>query len=149
MIRASNRLREWKIVLLILAVLLIVFAPHLFGATKNALAARIVCDFNTIIKASMSAYAENDEFPATCEWGELPEDLAYHLPRNFTFAFEGVEYRWRNWDVPSGLPSDASKKVLVGLQVRTNDADLIARIVDLYRGRLTQLKENQVTLVIL
>ncbi len=149
MMRFSSRLGEWRIILILLAVIMIIAAPHLFGASKNALAARIVFDFNAVIKASMSSYAEVDRFPPTGEWGQMPEEIGYYLPRNFEFSFDGVEYRWRNWNVPSGLPKSASKKVLVGLQVRLDDADLITRIVGLYRGRLTQIKENQVTLVIL
>jgi hypothetical protein len=149
MIRFDSRLREWKLVILVIAVLSLMVAPHLVGATKKTRAARVVCDFNLIIKASMSAMAETGDFPASGEWGEIPEELAYYLPSTFEFQFGTVTYRWRHWNLPSGLPKDPQQKVLVGLQVRSGDLLLIAAIVELYQGRIAQLQENQVTLVIL
>ncbi|MFH1755791.1 MAG: hypothetical protein ABIA59_08830 [Candidatus Latescibacterota bacterium] len=149
MTKHIGKLREFKIVLLIIMVLSALAFPHFVGASKDAIAAKIVCDFNMISKAAMTAYSVNDEFPASGEWGQLPEEFTSYLPHDFKFCYKNVTYRWRCWSLPSGLPKDPSQKVLLGLQVRTEDAQLLNSIVTVYQGRITQLKEDQVTLVIL
>jgi hypothetical protein len=135
--------------LLIVVILLVVATPHYVAARKSAMAARIICDFNMISAAAMAAYSEIGELPPNGGWGNVPGELVPYLPARFEFKHNNVSYRWRRWCLPTGLPERPEQKVLLGVQVRTQDARLLDAVLALYRGRISQLRERQITLVIL
>jgi prepilin-type N-terminal cleavage/methylation domain-containing protein len=141
-------LLELVVVLSVIGILAAVATPHYMRARRMAVAARIVCDFNTIVKVSMASYAEHEEFPPSANWGEIPTRFASLLPRNFAFRYRGVTYRWRRWSLPSGLPERPDQDVLVGLEVQTKDPRLLASVVGVYQGRVAQVTEKQITMVI-
>ncbi len=149
MTRIASRVREWKIAMLVVGILAGIAIPHIFAAGRNDIASQVVCDFNMIIRASMAVYAETEDYPPTSAWGEVPDELMPYLPYNFDFHRRGATYRWRRWCLPAGLPRHPSQRILLGLQVRTDDPVLLNAIVEVYQGRISGLKKNQVTFVIL
>lgn len=140
---------ELAIVLLVIGTLAAVATPHYMRARRGAVAARIVCDFNTIATAAMAAYSENQVFPVSAEWGQVPAEFAPHFPRSFKFRYRGVIYRWRCWSLPSGLPERPDQDILLGVQVQTKDPRLVQSVVGVYQGRVARLTGTQITLVIL
>ena len=141
--------RDLLLGLLIIVIITLLAIPHYVSARDSAQAARVVCDFNMISAASIAAYSEIGELPPNDGWGHVPGELVPYLPAGFDFQYKGVSYRWRRWCLPSGLPERPDQKVLLGVQVRTDDERVLNRIVSVYRGRIAQLKEKQITLVIL
>ncbi len=133
----------------IIVILILMAAPHYVAARKSAHAARIVCDFNMISTATMAAYSEIGELPPNDRWGHVPSELIPYLSAGFKFKHKGVTYRWRRWCLPSGLPERPEQRILLGVQVRTEDARMLNEIIIVYQGRIAQLKEKQITLVIL
>jgi hypothetical protein len=144
-----SKISEMRLVICSFGIVALMSIPHFVGASKNRDAAQIVNDFNTVLKAAMTSFTVTDEFPASADWGKLPPELVPFLPSDFTFQQHGVAYRWRRWSLPSGLPNKPSQHTLVGLQVRTDDPQLLGSLICVYQGRLTQLKKDQVTFVIL
>jgi hypothetical protein len=141
--------REMVFVMSIIVIIILLATPHFVTARKCAMAARIVCDFNAIATATMAVYSENGELPPNDSWGKVPDGLVPYLPAGFEFQHNGVSYRWRRWCLPSGLPERPEQRTLLGVQVRTEDERMLNEVVNVYRGRISQLKENQITLVIL
>jgi hypothetical protein len=146
--RGFTRL-ELGIVLLIAGILGTIALPHVVRAKKAATAALVVGDFNTIVETATMAYAESQSFPPSDKWGRVPPRFRGYLPRGFSFRHGGVEYRWRRWSLPSGLPARPQQKILVGVEVRTKDPHLLEAVMDVYQGRVTHVTATQLTLVIL
>ena len=145
----SYTYRQLTVVIFIIGTIAAIAAPHFFQASRMAIAARVVSDFNTIHTATVVAYAETGSFPASSDWGQMPPGLVSSLSPGFKFVHGSVSYRWRRWCLPAGMPTRPTQKILLGLQVRTKDRRLLNSIVDVYQGRVNQMKKTQVTLVML
>mgnify|MGYP001081748553 CR=1 FL=1 len=146
--RGFTRL-EFAIVLLIAGMLCAMAVPHFTRVKKGVTAAVIVGDFNVVAESAMMAYAVSQSLPPTDRWGRVPPTLRRYLPNGFSFKHAGVEYRWRRWGLPSGLPTRPDQKELLGLEVRTKDAQLLLAVMGVYQGRVAHVTATQITMVIL
>jgi hypothetical protein len=146
--RGFTRL-EIAIVILIIGILGFIALPHFARAKKDATAALIVGDFTRVAESAMMAYAESEVFPPTDKWGRVPPKLRRYLPPGFSFRHGNVEYRWRRWSLPSGLPTRPQQKVLLGLEVRTKDERLLVSLMGVYQGRVAHVTPTQITMIIL
>ena len=132
----------------LLGILANIALPVLRGAVYKADAATVISDFKTIHVAAMQRYADEGTYPSHSGWGQVPPDLADYLPANFDFRYKSVDYRWRAWPLPNGRPNNPRQRVLVGVEVRTNDRALLSAVKNLYSAGEAPGRGNQLTFVI-
>jgi len=140
---------ELLTVLCIIAVLVNIGFPLAVHFLKRADAVQVVTDFEAIRNGVVTYHAEHGVYPVSAEWEEVPEGLGPFLPAEFTFGHRNVSYRWRLWTLPDGTPSDPGQTELMGLQVKSPDVALMKAVQDQWKGRVTQVREDQMTLILL
>lgn len=146
--RRGWTLLELFIVLVILGVLANIATPAYHDMRKRAEAAQVIGDFSAVRSAAFQQYPESESFPGTGAAGVVPPELVPYLPNGFAFTRGSATYRWRKWSVPGGLPGDPSQTELMGLEIQTADAELLAAIKGLYGGSTAFGSSTQITLVI-
>ena len=146
--RKGMTLIELLVVLTIVGILANMALPAMNGLRRRAEAARIIADVATVRSAALDHYAGYGSYPPAGQWASIPVTLAASLPGGFEFSFRDVQYRWERWLLPHGLPSDPSQTVMAGLTVRTPDAELLAALRGLYKGRVTFGSSTQVTFIL-
>lgn len=146
--RRGFSLVEITAVIVIAGILANIAVPTLHTVRRHAEAARVVGDYNSIRLAAYDYYAGNGTFPGNGSWGQVPPALVPSLPQGFTFQYNTVTYRWRRWALPSGMPRNKNQTVLLGLDVRTTDQELMRAINATFRGGKAFGTSTQVTLVI-
>ena len=78
----------------------------------------------------------------------MPDELKPVLPTGFTFSYKNVQYRWAHYYLPAGLPGHPDQLELLGVEVKSDDASLMATIRGLYRGSIAFGTSTQMTLVV-
>ncbi len=146
--RRGFTLIEIIITVVILGILAGLAAPSLHDAVVKADAAHVLSDFQVIRVAVMEYHAENDVYPKTRGQGRVPPELVSFLPDGFDFEYKSARYRWRRWSLPNGLPRNSRQTVLMGVEIRTTDPDLLAAIKNMMGSRTAYGSSKQVTLVI-
>jgi prepilin-type N-terminal cleavage/methylation domain-containing protein len=146
--RRGMTLIELLIVLLIVGVLANIALPAMTIMVRKADATHVIGDFKAVRVAVFDYYAATSTYPASTNWGEVPAPLRNELPQGFAFDYKSVQYRWRRFTLPDGLPSDPSQTVLLGLDVASSDTRLLQTIKNLYGGPLAFGSATSVTLVI-
>jgi len=146
--RRGMTLIELLVVLLIIGVLANIALPAMSLMVRKADATHVIGDFKAIRIAVFDFYAASATYPPSTNWGEVPPQLVTELPQGFVFQYKTVQYRWRRFTLPDGMPTDPSQTVLLGLDVQTSDANLLQTIKNLYRGPLAFGSTTDVTLVI-
>jgi prepilin-type N-terminal cleavage/methylation domain-containing protein len=139
---------ELIVVLTLVGILANIAIPRYEAAKRDAQAVRVVTDFNVIRTAAYSNFVESGTYPANAGWGVVPPALVASLPAGFQFSYGGVDYRWRRWSLPNGMPKNKKQTVLVGLDARTSDKKLMQAIQGLYRGQAVIGSAKKVTFVI-
>ena len=146
--RRGMTLIELLVVLLIVGVLANIAFPAMTVMVRKADATHVIGDFKAVRVAVFDYYASTATYPPSGNWSEVPAALRNELPQGFTFEYKNVQYRWRRFTLPDGLPSDPSQTVLLGLDVQSSDANLLQTVKNLYRGPLAFGSATSVTLVI-
>lgn len=146
--RRGFSLIELLVSLTILGILANLALPALTGLRRRAEAAHIIADVHAVRLAAHDHFVGTGAYPAAGQWGVVPPTLAPSLPDGFEFRYRDVVYRWENWPLPDGLPSDPSQTVLLGLTVRSPDAVLMAAVRGLYKGRVTFGSSSEITFVL-
>ncbi len=139
---------ELLTVVAIIGILVNIAVPATLAVRRRAEAAQVIGDYNVIRNAAYDRYAQVGTYPANGSWGTAPSALVGSLPRGFTFRRGSITYRWRRWTLPNGLPGNPRLTVLLGLEVRTTDSDLMKAIRSVYRGRTAYGTSTTITLVI-
>jgi len=139
---------ELLVVMLIVGILVNLAIPMYHGMRVRADAAHILGDYHAVRTAAQSRFVEAGTYPANAGWGVVPRDLRAHLPGGFDFAYSAASYRWRRWALPNGLPANPRQRVLLGLDVQTNDPTLLAAVRRQFGGETANVTRNRVTLVI-
>jgi prepilin-type N-terminal cleavage/methylation domain-containing protein len=139
---------ELLTVLVILGILANLALPMVQRARRKADAVAVLAAFHTVRVAAQDRFADAGTYPANAGWGVVPAALRASLPTGFRFTDGVVEYRWRRWALPNGLPANPRQQVLLGLDVRTSDAVLLKTIRGLYRGPIANVTARKITLVI-
>ncbi len=139
---------ELMIVITILSIIANIALPKVKQMRRRAEAASVIADLHAVRMAAYDEFAERQTFPKSDGWGQVPAELARSLPRGFTFDRGNVIYRWRRWSLPHGLPLWPQQSVLLGLEVRTGDQELMESIKGVYRGPLAFGSATNVTFVI-
>jgi len=139
---------ELMIVVVILAILANLALPALTVLRIRADAAHIVGDFDAVRVAAFDRFAAAGSYPPTGAWGQIPAELASGLPNNFQFSYKDATYRWHSWLLPSGLPSNPSQSVMLGLDVQSANTDLMAALTGAFRSGIAFGTPTEVTLVI-
>jgi prepilin-type N-terminal cleavage/methylation domain-containing protein len=149
MSRRGFTLIELLVVMLIIGILVNISIPAYDGVKRRADAARVVSDFNTIRLAAMDRFADEGTFPRSRGWRRVPPELVSYLPNGFAFQYKNVDYRWRRWSLPNGMPRRASQTELLAVEVRARrDPKIIQSIKGVFRGELAFGTATKVTLVI-
>lgn len=129
---------ELLVVVAIIGILANIALPVLRDVRRRADAAAVVADFGTIRVAAFDNYAATGTFPPNGGWGVVPPALGNSLPGGFDFQYEGrAEYRWRRWSRPDGTAQNRSGGPLIGVQVRSNDQELIRAIRNAFGSAAT------------
>lgn len=148
MSRRGMTLTEMMVALTIIGILINLALPSLAELKRRGDAARVIGDYRTVRTAVFDRYATLGNFPGTGSWGAVPTALRGFLPSGFRFRYRSVDYRWRRFSLPNGLPRSPGQTVLLGLDIRTNDVQLMRAIKSTYRGNLAFGTSTQVTFVI-
>jgi prepilin-type N-terminal cleavage/methylation domain-containing protein len=141
---------ELLAVLVVLGILANLALPMVQRARRKADAVAVLAAFHAVRVAAQDRYADTGTYPANAAWGRVPAALVPSLPAGFRFTNSNgaVEYRWRRWGLPNGLPANRRQTVLLGLDVRTSDRALLQTIRGLYRGPIANVTAQKITLVI-
>ena len=146
--RQGFTLIELLITLLIIGILANLAYPALNHMRRRAQAAHMVGDFGVVRIAALDHYAASGNYPATSGWGQIPPELATSLPSGFSFTYGDATYRWHRWSLPDGSPADPSQTVLLGLDVHSEDVDLMAALASEFRGGTAFGTPTEITLVV-
>lgn len=145
--RDGLTLIELLVVMTLLALLVGIAVPRFWAAARRADAAAIISDIHTIRLAAVERWADEGSYPATADMGEVPPGLGPYLPDGFVFGYQGnrVVYRWRRWTLPgtTGEPT-----YMGGVQIRSEDAELMAAVRNLYRGPVSFGDQNRLVFLV-
>jgi prepilin-type N-terminal cleavage/methylation domain-containing protein len=139
---------ELMAVVVVLGILANLALPMVQRARRKAEAVAVLAAFHAVRVAAHDRFADAGTYPANAAWGVVPAALVPSLPAGFQFSDGDVEYRWRRWALPNGLPANRRQQVLLGLDVRTSDRPLLRTIRSLYRGPIANVTATKITLVI-
>ena len=140
---------EVCIVLVIMSILVRVSLPAFRTTLTRARATRAIGDLNVIREAAMAYYAANGTWPAEAGVARIPAGLAPYLPKGYTFTRTRYRLDWQNWALPSGLPSNPGRTVLLGVSVVTTDKVLGNAVLKLIQGNSPSLTaSNQYTMLL-
>jgi prepilin-type N-terminal cleavage/methylation domain-containing protein len=126
--RRAYTLIEILIVMSILGILVQIGIPRYAEIKRRATAASIIGDIHAIRIAAFSYYTEAGEFPPQAGMGKVPAVLVPYLPTGFSFSRPDWRYRWFSWKQSTGKGKNKVTQTLVGVRVRSSDADLIATL---------------------
>lgn len=138
---------ELLVVMALIGILANIAAPSLVSAKRKADAASVIADFNAIRYAAFEYFADTGVYPRSRGWGTIPRELEPLLPAGFQFRQGSVQYRWRRWSLPNGLPRKRARRALLGVQIKSRDRRLIAAIDGIYQG-MSFGNKKKITLVI-
>jgi len=140
---------ELCIVLVLLSILLRLGLPAVQSMVTRARAAQAIGDLNVIREAAVAYHAANGTWPAEAGVATIPPGLAPYLPKGYSFTRNQYELDWQNWALPTGLPSNPQRLVLLGVSVVTTDAELGQAVLKLIAGSSpTRTGANQYTMVL-
>jgi len=146
--RRGFTLIELLVTLLIIGILANLAFPALNHMRRKAQAAHIIGDFEVVRVAVLDHYAAAGNYPATSGWGQVPAELVASLQTGFTFSYGDATYRWHRWSLPDGSPADPAQTLLLGLDVHSEDLDLMASLTSQFRGGTAFGTPTDITLVI-
>jgi len=138
---------ELLVTLIIVGILANIAIPMMQTMKTRANAARVLSDFDVIRQAAYDAYASHDSFPPTGNWGQVPPDMVQSLPNGFKFQYQDVNYRWQLLGTAEGNPL-APGQPLLGLELQSENLDLMSAILAGYHGALAFGGPDDFTLVI-
>jgi prepilin-type N-terminal cleavage/methylation domain-containing protein len=140
---------EVCIVLVILSILVRVSLPAFRTTLIRARAAQAIGDLNVIREAAIAYYAAHGTWPAEAGVAKIPAGLAPYLPKGYTFTRPRYRLDWQNWALPSGLPSNPRRTVMLGVSVVTTDKKLGQAVLKLIAGNSPSLTAtNQYTMLL-
>ena len=148
MTRRGFTLIELLIAMSIIGILAGIAIPNYHDAVLRADAAKVISDFEAIRVAAYDNYANTGLYPANGGWGGVPAAFVGSLPNGFQFSYKDVTYRWRRWALPNGMPRNNRQTMLLGVQIRTGNRDLMRIIKNTYGGTQAQGNNRRVTFVI-
>jgi type II secretory pathway pseudopilin PulG len=120
----------------ILGTLVRVAIPNLHHVLLNARAAEVIGDFEAVRVAVGDYRAAHASWPRDGYTGEIPPGLAEYLPEGFRFEGAGYRLDWENWVLPSGLPGQPDREVLLGISIVTDDPELGYAVADILGGSM-------------
>ena len=139
---------ELLTVFTVIGILAAIAIPNYHDAKLRADAAKVISDFEAIRVAAYDNYAATGLYPRNSAYGTVPPEFVESLPQGFQFTYKSVSYRWRRWSLPNGLPRNNTQTVLLGVQIRTSDRDLMRFIKNTYSGPQANGNNRRVTFVI-
>lgn len=139
---------ELLAVVVVLGILVNLALPVARRARRKADAVAVLAVFHAVRVAARDRFAVEGRYPANGRWGVVPSALVPSLPAGLQFTTDDVEFRWRRWALPDGLPANSRRRVLLALDVRTTDRALLKTVRGLHKGPLANLSNTTLTLVI-
>jgi len=122
---------ELMIVLMIVGILLRLSLPAYNNLVRNARAAQVAADFNTVRAAAFAYHAATNAWPPESGTGVVPPTLVTYLPPGFSFVKSTYSLDWENWVLPAGTPQYPSTQVMLGISVSTTDSKLGNSVVSI------------------
>lgn len=142
--RRGFSLIELMIVVSIMGILASIALPAYQHARRQADAAHLIADFNSIRLAAYNQFTTQGTYPASTGWGVVPAVFAPTLGAGFPFEYKTVDYRWMRWGDPQG--NRGGNLPRFGLEFRTNDKALLAVVRSKFGGMATG-SGNRLTLI--
>jgi prepilin-type N-terminal cleavage/methylation domain-containing protein len=143
--RSTSRgfsLVELMIVLTIVGILLRIALPTYNNMVRNARAAAIAGDFNTVRAAAFAYHAVTNAWPAESATGAVPAVLVPYLPKGYSFVKPTYQLDWENWVLPNGTPQYPSSQVMLGISISTTDSKLGNTVVSILGNNTTHYTMN-------
>ncbi len=119
--RAGFTLIELMIVAAIVGILAGLAIPNLRTMIYRARAVEMAADMEVVKLAALNYQGDNHTWPAEASLGSVPTGLDAYLPADYSFVKDGYQLDYENWALPSGLPSDPSATLLIGVSVTVED----------------------------
>ncbi len=119
--RGGFTLIELMIVAAIVGILAGLAIPNLRTMIYRARAVEMAGDLEVVKVATLNYNANHHTWPAEAGLGSIPTGLDTYLPENYSFVKDGYQLDYENWALPSGLPSDPSASLLIGVSVTVDD----------------------------
>ena len=126
---------ELMVVVTLVGILVAIALPQLRDMKRRAIAADVIADYSAVRYAAHDSFADNGTYPPTAGWGQVPPDMVASLRGGFSFSNGDIDYRWRRWSLPNGMPQNASQTVLLELEIRGTDPKVITAIRSAFAGR--------------
>jgi prepilin-type N-terminal cleavage/methylation domain-containing protein len=108
----------------IIAILVGIVVPKTGDFIKQAQAAAIVANLNTLRSAVSEYQVDSLSYPPSGALGEVPPRLKNRLPLNFSFRTTDYALQYNHWIIHVSLPGYPNPLDLVGFTVQTDDARL-------------------------
>ena len=146
--RRGFTLVELMVTCTILGILMNLALPAMATMKRRADAAHVYADVVAIRVAAFDVYAAQATWPPTGTNAQVPGAMINSLPRGFQFRYKTVNYQWRRWSLPNGMPASPGQTVLLGITVRTPDLELMSVIRSMWRGNVVFGAPDEITFVI-
>lgn len=125
---AGFTLVEVLTALMVMSVVVRIGIPNYQDILLKAEATRAVADFEVIRLAAFEYQSDHHRWPADAAPGQVPQGLETYLPEGFSFQRALYDLDWESWELPSGLPTQADLRGLVGISIVTQDRRLGAAL---------------------
>ena len=122
--------------------------PNLRTVIFRARAAEVAADLEVVRVAALQYSAVALAWPTEAALGAVPAGLTPYLPVEFSFAGNGYQLDYENWDIPGGLPGDPNTTRLIGVSVRTDTDELGNAVAEFLGGSIVFSVGNTHTVVI-
>jgi type IV pilus assembly protein PilA len=119
---------ELMVVLTIIGILARLSIPVYAGIKRDALAAQVAGDFNTVRAAAIAQCEATGNYAPDGATGAVPAGMGPFLPRGFSFTKPGYQLDWEYWTVADTTDGAASSGSIVALTVVTAD-EMVGRQV--------------------
>lgn len=119
--RGGFTLVELLVTAAILGILAGLAIPNMKTILLRARAAELAGDMEVVRVATQTYNGYTHTWPPETAAGTVPTELTPYLPDGYSFARDGYQLDYENWNLPSGLPGDPSTHTLIGVSVVVAD----------------------------
>ena len=112
---------ELMTVLTIIGILARLAMPVFQGLRRDAIAAEVAGDYNTVRAASIAQYEATGSYAADGALGAVPAGMAPFLPRSYSFTKAEYQLDWDHWTVADTTQGAVTTGMILAVTVVTPD----------------------------